>query len=113
GEAEGPDEGVRGVDRDGDPVVAHEEPGPLDPLGPGFRVLVRRGGAAGVDDVELALEVAAEAAASAVAVDHDLGVLVTGTVRLLGGLADAVDRARPVDHDGAGGRSPRPRAGPA
>ena len=54
------DEVVLGVHDQRDPVVADQEPGPLDSLRLGLRFLVGLGRPRGVDDVDLALEIAAE-----------------------------------------------------
>ena len=70
------DEVVLGVDDQGDPVVADEEPRPLDPLSLGLRLLVGLGRARGVDDVDLALKIAAEAAAGAVIVHDHVGLRI-------------------------------------
>ena len=72
------------------------------PLALGLRFLVRLGVAGGVDDVDLALKVAAEAAAGAVVVDDHRDVGLDRAEALLRGLADPEDRARPVDDDRAG-----------
>ena len=103
------DEVVLGVHDQGDPIVADHESRPLDALCLGLRFFIGLGRARGVDDVDLALQIAREAAAGPMVVhDHrDFGI--DAVERLLRRLADPEHRARAVDDDRGRGLERRRR----
>ena len=88
---------VLGIEDDRDAVVADDEAGPLESLLLGLRLLLGLGRAGGIDDVHLALQVAAETAAGAVIADEDLHVRAEflGVIDLRD-MGDAVDGAGAV-----------------